>query len=381
MSRALLITKLWLLLMVIAVPLMATPASAQSGTVVRVEPSPVFAQVNANLNLSINIENVANLTAFEVHLQFNPAVLEVVQMTNGGFVAADFVAQNVFDNSAGTIDYAVAQMNRPPAQGSGTLLTITFRAKADGSAMVALRSTPAAPSGLLLADQNGAAIQSAWVDGSVTVGATQTPTATATETPTATLSPATVTTTPATSEPATVTATPTPTTTGAPPTEETATPTPTPIVTPVPIGGTLGIHKVRWGETLYCIGRAYQVEPYAIAKANQIRWPNIIFPGQKLTIPNVPWGKIPAGPVCKTQFVVAPGTPAQPTPTPSPDSTIVAPPATPTPVSCRAYHTVRSGETLYRIGVNYGVSYVEIAIVNGIANPRLIYPGQSLCIP
>lgn len=372
MSRALLLTRPWLVLVAITILLVASPAFAQSGPVVRVNPAAVAEQVNATFTVSIIAENVASLTAFEAHLQFNPAVLEVLQVTNGGFVAADFVAQNVFDNTAGTIDYAVAQMNRPPAQGNGTLMTVTFRAKANGSSTLALRATPAAPSGLLLADQDGASIQVTWVNGNVVIGATATSTlAPATETP------ATATSTPVTSEP--VTATPTPTITGVPPTEETVTSTPTPIVTPIPIGGTLGIHKVRWGETLYCIGRAYQVEPYAIAKANGIWWPNIIFPGQKLAIPNAPWGKIPAGPVCNTQFVVAPGTPAQPTPTATPVSTIVAP--TPTATSCRAYHTVRSGETLYRIGVNYGVSYVEIAIVNGIANPRLIYAGQKLCIP
>jgi LysM repeat protein len=374
MSRALLLTRPWLVLAAITILLVASPAFAQSGPGVRVNPATVAEQVNATFTVSIDVENVTNLTAFEAHLQFNPAVLEVLQVTNGGFVAADFVAQNVFDNTAGTIDYAVAQMNRPPAQGNGTLMTVTLRAKANGSSTLALRPTAAAPSGLLLADQDGASIQAAWVNGNVVIGATATPTsAPATETP------ATATSTPVTSEPVTATATATPTVTEAPPTEVTVTSTPTPIVTPIPTGGTLGIHKVRWGETLYCIGRAYQVEPYAIAKANGIWWPNIIFPGQKLTIPNTPWGKIPAGPVCKTQFVVAPGTPAQPTPTATPVSTIVAP--TSTPASCRAYHTVRSGETLYRIGVNYGVSYVEIAIVNGIADPRLIYAGQKLCIP
>lgn len=378
MSRALLFTRPWLVLVAITILLVASPAFAQSGTVVRVSPAAVAEQVNATFTVSINAENVANLTAFEVHLQFNPAVLEVLQVTNGGFVAADFVAQNVFDNTAGTIDYAVAQMNRPPAQGSGMLLTVTFRAKANGSSTLALRATAAAPSGLLLADQDGAAIQAAWVNGTAVIGAT----ATSTSAP-ATETPVTVTSTPVTSEPVTATSTPTPTPTitGVPTTEETVTSTPTPIVTPVPVGATLGMHKVRWGETLYCIGRAYQVEPYAIAKANGIWWPNIIFPGQKLTIPNVPWASIPAGPVCKTQFVAAPGTPAQPTPAATPVSTIVAPTSTPTAVSCRAYHTVRSGETLYRIGVSYGVSYVEIAIVNGIPNPRLIYPGQKLCIP
>jgi hypothetical protein len=49
--------------------------------------------------------------------------------------------------------------------------------------------------------------------------------------------------------------------------------------------------------------------------------------------------------------------------------------------SCAFYHWVRYGETLYSIGVAYGVHYTEIARVNNIANPRYIYAGQRLCIP
>jgi LysM repeat protein len=65
---------------------------------------------------------------------------------------------------------------------------------------------------------------------------------------------------------------------------------------------TLGQHVVRRGETLYCIGRAYAVQPLAIAQANGLRRPYTLFPGQVLNIPNVLWPKIPAGPVCARQF-------------------------------------------------------------------------------
>lgn len=44
-------------------------------------------------------------------------------------------------------------------------------------------------------------------------------------------------------------------------------------------------------------------------------------------------------------------------------------------------HTVRYGETLIRIAMQYGVDYEEIAVANGIANANLIYPGDELIIP
>ncbi len=48
--------------------------------------------------------------------------------------------------------------------------------------------------------------------------------------------------------------------------------------------------------------------------------------------------------------------------------------------ACDYYHTVRSGESLYWIGRYYGVSWTYLAQINGLSNPRLIYPGQKICI-
>jgi LysM repeat protein len=44
-------------------------------------------------------------------------------------------------------------------------------------------------------------------------------------------------------------------------------------------------------------------------------------------------------------------------------------------------HTVAAGENLYRIALRYNVTVAAIAQVNGIDNPRLIFPGQRLIIP
>jgi LysM repeat protein len=340
---------------------------AQGATVVRVDPASSSAKVNDSVNLSVKVENISNLTAFELHLSFNASVLEVVSMTNGGFVAADFTAQNVFDNAAGTLDYAVAQMNRAPVQGSGALLNIVFRAKANGTATVAARTTQAAPGGILLSDQNGMAIQATWMDGSVNVGSgsVASPTPVKTTAPGATNTPAPTTAPAATSAP---------TKTGT-----TVTSTPAPTTTPVS-STTLGTHVVHLGEWLYCIGRAYKVSPWAIAETNGVWWPYIILPGQKLTIPNVAWTNMTSGPACQAQFTASAS--ATPVPTAVPTSLSPAATATPTPLAaCRATYVVRRGDTLYAIAAMYGSSYAEIARVNQIANPRLIYAGQQLCIP
>ncbi len=531
MSRNLFFIRIYLALIILATSLVGTSALAQGATVVRVDPAASSAQIGDVVNLPVKVDNITNFTAFEIHLSFDPNVLEVTGITNGGFIAADFVAQNVFDNAAGTIDYAVAQMNRAPVQGSGTLLTIAFRAKSVGTSTLTVRATQAAPSGLLLSDQNGMAIQASWVSGTVNVGSGPTsipPTATPptpvppTATPSATLPPTAIpsTTTPSTAIPPTATpsAPVTPTTTvpqtsasvridpaainanvndafnlfvkidnaaklsafelhlsfdagklevsgltnggfiaadivaqntfsntagtidyaiaqkdrplsqgsgtlltiafrakaaggpsrvdlrGAPTAPSglllsdnngMALPaiwTPGSVTvsqgtTPPPVTNSiLGTHTVQWGEWLYCIGRAYGVSPWAIAETNGVTWwPYIIYPGQRLTIPNVRWIDMPStGPICKPQFTIPPQVITPPTPTPVVTVVVTTAPPTATPVppsTCRAVYVVQPGDTLYRIGVRYGVSYVEIARVNQISNSWLIYVGQRLCIP
>ena len=50
-------------------------------------------------------------------------------------------------------------------------------------------------------------------------------------------------------------------------------------------GACMSFHTVRWGETLFSIGRLYGVNPWAIAGANRLFNPNIIFAGQVLCLP------------------------------------------------------------------------------------------------
>jgi LysM repeat protein len=134
-------------------------------------------------------------------------------------------------------------------------------------------------------------------------------------------------------------------------------PSATPTTTPVPQGQILGYHTVQPGETLFCIGRAYGVDPYAIARQNGILNPNIIHSGQRLAIPNAPRA-LPPGQTCPRQFD-----------------------GTPTPSACRWNHTVIMGDNLYRISLHYEVSMYTIAEANHILNLNLIFVGQVLCIP
>lgn len=93
--------------------------------------------------------------------------------------------------------------------------------------------------------------------------------------------------------------------------------------------------------------------------------------------------------------VVAPA--ADPVPAPAEEVPVVADavaePVAPAPVAPAApaapapkapaerTYTVKPGDTLSKIGREFGVTYQAIAKLNDIANPDLIYPGQVFRIP
>jgi len=119
-----------------------------------------------------------------------------------------------------------------------------------------------------------------------------------------------------------------------PPSAPTNTPWP-PAATAAPSGQTS--YTVKPGDRLFSIGRAFQINPYAIAQANRLGPPYTIYPGQALVIPT--------------------GGTSGPT------------------------HTVAAGETVYSIARKYGKSAAAIINANNLGNPNFIFPGQVLNIP
>jgi LysM repeat protein len=139
--------------------------------------------------------------------------------------------------------------------------------------------------------------------------------------------------------------------------------------------GVLGQHTVRRGETLFCVGRAYRVDPRAIAEANNLRPPYRLSVGQTLIIPAVRWERVPGGPTCATQF----SSPYVTGASPASVTTHTAQGTGDTTGGLR--HVVRKGETVYCIGRAYRVIPNAILRANGLTANRRIYPGMVLLIP
>ncbi|MEM6283598.1 MAG: LysM peptidoglycan-binding domain-containing protein [Chloroflexota bacterium] len=122
-----------------------------------------------------------------------------------------------------------------------------------------------------------------------------------------------------------------------------------------------GTYTVVRGDTLNNIARRFGTTFTAIAQANNLANPNLIFPGQVLTIP---------------------GTTAADTGSGTTTGETVDTPVTDTGSgSTGGQYTVVPGDTLNAIARRFNTSTTAIAQANGITNPNLIFVGQVLNVP
>ncbi len=160
------------------------------------------------------------------------------------------------------------------------------------------------------------------------------------------------------------------------------------------------VHVVQRGENLTFIANRYGTTPQAIASANKLVNTNLIYVGQRLTIPGggsaasnsyytvsrgdtlsviaarfgtttqalvQANGLASADRIYVGQRLVIPGGGTASTPSTSTGSTV--------------YYTVQRGDNVSSIAVRHGVTAWAIVQANHLANPNFIYVGQRLVIP
>jgi LysM repeat protein len=106
-------------------------------------------------------------------------------------------------------------------------------------------------------------------------------------------------------------------------------------------------YTVQQGDWIYKIARNCGVAPSALIAANPGINPHAIKPGQLLNMPAAGATPVPGAP----QAV------------------------------CTGTHTVASGDTLYRLAFNCGLTVEQLAAANNIAFPYTIFVGQVLRYP
>jgi len=123
--------------------LVAVPTWAQEALAV-VRPDPLVLEIGDGQvgALDIVLEDAQDVYGIDVRVSFDPEVLEIVdadankdgvQMIPGVFLNPDFLVRNVADNRAGTLWYALTQVNPTlPATGTGVLFSVRLRGKAAG---------------------------------------------------------------------------------------------------------------------------------------------------------------------------------------------------------------------------------------------------------
>ncbi len=107
-------------------------------------------------------------------------------------------------------------------------------------------------------------------------------------------------------------------------------------------GGETITHVVQAGENLFRIALKYNTTVEAIAAANNIVNPNVLYANQKL---------------------------------------IIVKGSSSTPTTGARYHVVQRGESLWSIALKYNTTAWAIANYNGISNINFIIAGQTLRIP
>ena len=95
--------------------------------------------------LHLNAENITDLAGWQADITFDPEVLEATEVNEGDFLKTEsgntFFQDGTIDNAAGKItDLVSARISESGVSGTGTLLSVTLKAKAGGETQVTLEN-------------------------------------------------------------------------------------------------------------------------------------------------------------------------------------------------------------------------------------------------
>ena len=115
----------------------ATPQPGVPTTQLQFQPDAITVKPGETVTLGLAVNNAKDLYSIPMMIQYNPAVVQVEEVRNGGFLSGGTqeiaIVQRIDEQKGQLIVSATRQPNTPGVSGSGTLLGITLRAVAAGS--------------------------------------------------------------------------------------------------------------------------------------------------------------------------------------------------------------------------------------------------------
>jgi len=126
-----------------APPATQTPSPAVAPTPaaqLQFNPSSATIKPGARVTLGLNVSNVKDLYSIPLLIHYNPKVIQVEDVTNGGFLSGGTqevaVVQRIDAQHGDVIVSATRQPNTPGVNGSGTLLGLVIRGIAPGTSPI-----------------------------------------------------------------------------------------------------------------------------------------------------------------------------------------------------------------------------------------------------
>jgi general secretion pathway protein D len=106
----------------------------------RFDPPSVAMKPGDKTTLGLSVSNVTDLYSIPLLIHYNPAVVQVEEVRNGGFLSGGTqeiaIVQRIDEQRGEVIISATRQPNTPGVNGTGTLLGIVVRAVAPGNTVL-----------------------------------------------------------------------------------------------------------------------------------------------------------------------------------------------------------------------------------------------------
>ncbi len=138
-----------------------TPAAPPSGTASFLfDPPTIQAAKGGTFMVNLLLSGAQNVHSVPVQLNYNPSMLQLINVSNGGFLSQDGQIVTLAHREDETVGQSQITASRPPGvggvSGQGAVVTLTFQAKADGQTPLTITRGGARDPGLQAITVNGA---------------------------------------------------------------------------------------------------------------------------------------------------------------------------------------------------------------------------------